>query len=74
MLSRFRMTVDDCITEFKNLGREVFGRPRAFLAGGILSTKFDGKKLDDFINGVSDRHCFTPLGTNFNSDPDFCRT
>lgn len=77
MLSRFRMTVDDCITEFKKLGREVFGQPRAVLsAPGILSTKFDGKRLDNFITEVSGRHCFIggPFGSKFNSEPDICRT
>ena len=30
LLGRFRMTVQDCIEEYKTLGEDVFGNPRFF--------------------------------------------
>ena len=32
MLGRFRMTVPDCIHEYRSLGQKVFGKPRFIFA------------------------------------------
>ena len=31
MLGRFRMTVPDCVHEYRSLGQKVFGKPRFFI-------------------------------------------
>ena len=76
MLSRFRMSVNDCIDEYKILGGKVFAHPRPLATGGILWHKFHWKDLEDVIQSVTDRHCFHGLsfGLRFDMDPDFCRT
>jgi hypothetical protein len=76
MLSRFRMSVNDCIDEYKILGGRVFAHPRLLATGGILWHKFHWKDLEDVIQSVTDRHCFHGLsfGLRFDMDPDFCRT
>ena len=56
MLSRFRMTVDDCIKEYETLGAKVFGKPRPLAKGGILWHKFDCRTLEDAIMDVTHRH------------------
>lgn len=76
MLSRFRMSVNDCISEYKSLGERVFSHPRHFSTGGLLWHKFGWRPLEDAIKQVTNRHCFTErsFGARFPSDPDFCRT
>ncbi|KAH6719339.1 acyl transferase/acyl hydrolase/lysophospholipase [Leptodontidium sp. MPI-SDFR-AT-0119] len=76
MLSRFRMSVNDCIMEYKTLGGKVFAHPRQLSKGGILWHKFSWKNLNDAIQDVTNRHCFDErsFGVRFPSDPDFCRT
>ncbi|KAL8957751.1 MAG: hypothetical protein Q9193_005056 [Seirophora villosa] len=77
MLSRLRMTVDDCISEYKSFGQKIFGRPRPGAHGGILWHKFDYNTLEKVIQDVTERHSeqseeFT--GLSFPSDEDICRT
>lgn len=55
MLSRFRMTVDDCIKEYETLGEEVFGNPRPPSMKGLLWHKFDSKVLRRVIEEVTNR-------------------
>jgi hypothetical protein len=76
MLSRFRMTVNDCIDEYKTLGGQVFAHPRPLAKGGILWHKFSWKNLDEVIQDVTNRYCFHELsfGLQYDMDPDFCRT
>ena len=79
MLSRFRMTVEDCITEYVNLGGRVFGKPRHFHElikplYWINRTKYDARKFVDVINAVTERRGKRNGGSRFESDADLCRT
>ena len=56
MLSRFRMTVDDCIEEYKTLGKKIFGRPRRIARGGFPWHRFSARVLEDVIRDVTSRH------------------
>lgn len=56
MLSRFRMTVDDCIEEYKTLGKKIFGRPRRMAKGGFPWHRFSARVLEEVICGVTSRH------------------
>lgn len=58
MLSRFRMTVDDCIQEYETFAGEVFGKPRAFPQIRWYITKrikFDYRNLEKAISDVIKR-------------------
>lgn len=76
MLSRLRMTVDDCITEYKTLGQKVFGNPRPLAFGAIMWHKFDHRVLRDVIQTVTTRHKekSEEYELDFPSDEDLCRT
>jgi hypothetical protein len=77
MLSRFRMSVNDCIAEYKALGGKVFANPRPISKGGILWHKYNSDRLRSAIEDVTNRHCFRRarcFGIKFPSDPDLCRT
>ncbi|KAI4129438.1 MAG: hypothetical protein LQ338_002219 [Usnochroma carphineum] len=75
MLSRLRMTVDDCIKEYETLGQKIFGNPRPLAFGAILWHKFDYRVLEDVIRKVTERHSEkNELYEDFPSDEDFCRT
>ncbi|KAL9013546.1 MAG: hypothetical protein Q9173_001758 [Seirophora scorigena] len=76
MLSRLRMTVDDCIAEYKSFGQKIFGRPRPGAYGGILWHKFDCKALEAVIQDVTARHSENSeeFELDFPSDQDLCRT
>ena len=56
MLSRFRMTVDDCIEEYKVLGKKIFGHPRRMAIGGFPWHRFSASVLEDVIREVTSRH------------------
>lgn len=56
MLSRFRMTVDDCIEEYKTLGKKIFGHPRRMAKGGFPWHRFNARVLEDVIRDVTSRH------------------
>lgn len=56
MLSRFRMTVDDCIEEYKTLGKKIFGHPRRMAIGGFPWHRFKARVLEDVIRDVTSRH------------------
>ncbi|RAL64837.1 hypothetical protein DID88_001433 [Monilinia fructigena] len=58
MLSRLRMNIDDCIQEYENLGKEVFGYPRHFSIRGPIPfnrEKYDHRKLEKVIKDVVER-------------------
>lgn len=75
MLSRFRMTVEDCITEYKSLGERIFGHPRPIGKYAILWHKFSAQALEQVIQEVTSRHCEArDLEATFPSDEDLCRT
>lgn len=52
------MSVHDCISEYKNMGRKVFGNPRPPGIGPIppLWHKFDADSLEKVIGNVISRH------------------
>ena len=56
MLSRLRMTVDECIDEYKTLGDKVFGHPRVVSSGGVLWHKLDCKVFEKVIRDVTEKH------------------
>ncbi|KAK4162953.1 acyl transferase/acyl hydrolase/lysophospholipase [Cladorrhinum sp. PSN259] len=65
MLGRFRMTVDDCISEYEKLAGDVFGHPRTFHQVGSLGAfihrhKFSASKLERAIKDVVQRRGETP--------------
>lgn len=76
MLSRLRMTVDDCITEYESLGQKIFGNPRPFAYGAVLWHKFDHRVLKEVIRSVAERHGENSeeFELTFPSDEDLCRT
>ncbi|MCJ1465973.1 hypothetical protein MMC07_004592 [Pseudocyphellaria aurata] len=75
MLSRFRMTVDDCIDEYQALGEKVFGHPRPLAWGAILWHKFNAENFERVIRDVTSRHSEArDFEATFPSDEDLCRT
>lgn len=76
MLSRLRMTVDDCISEYKTLGQKIFGKPRPLAFGAVMWHKFDYRVLEAVIQSVTSRHCEKNEVDElvFPSDEDLCRT
>ena len=74
MLSRFRMTVDECIKEYKTLGAKVFGNPRPLAKGAVLWHKFNCSHFEDVIKDVTER-CSEPgeFGGRYAMDEDLCR-
>ena len=56
MLSRLRMTVDDCLKEYKTLGERIFGHPRRMAKGGFPWHRFSARVLEDVIRDVTSRH------------------
>lgn len=58
MLGRFRMTVPDCIQEYKNLGEKVFGKPRTFCTlrfGIIPRERYKAARLEEVFRDVAAR-------------------
>lgn len=76
MLSRLRMTVDDCINEYKTLGQKIFGHPRPLAFGAILWHKFDHRVLERVLQDAITRHseASEEYELQFPSDEDLCRT
>ncbi|KAL8907085.1 MAG: hypothetical protein Q9207_001626 [Kuettlingeria erythrocarpa] len=76
MLSRLRMSVDDCISEYKTLGQKIFGSPRPLAFGAVMWHKFDARVLEEVIHSVTARHSERSEvdELDFPSDEDLCRT
>lgn len=75
MLSRFRMTVDDCIEEYKTLGERIFGHPRPLAKGAFLWHKFCAKDFEEVIRDLTLRHSeASEFQVNYPSHEDLCRT
>ena len=59
MLFCLRMTVHDCINEYKILGDKIFGHPRPCSWFGILWPKYSSDSLRRVINEAAGRHSST---------------
>ena len=76
------MTIDECIEEYSQMGKHVFGSPRTFSMRGPIfipwkREKYDYKKLEETIKQVVERRrpredqVYDPV---YPSAPDRCRT
>ena len=68
MLGRFRMTVPDCIQEYRNLGQKVFGKPRFFTTinfGVGKMYKYKAARLENVFKDVTKRRNEQPDGDYF---------
>lgn len=80
MLSRLRMTIDDCIEEYANMGADIFGSPRIFSMRGPIPwkrEKYDYRKLEAAIKDVVNRRhrkAGQVSDSMYPSTPDRCRT
>ncbi len=75
MLSRLRMTVDDCIKEYETLGNDIFGHRRLSLQG-VLRPKYSSRALETLIDEVSKRHSTLASRAKYctqREDDDLCR-
>ncbi|KAI1303287.1 acyl transferase/acyl hydrolase/lysophospholipase [Xylaria venustula] len=78
LLSRFRMTVEDCLKEYETMAGVIFGNPRMFhkLKGFVKWNKYSTKDLEKAIKEVIERRSQVseddtePL---FQTDIDTCR-
>ena len=81
MLGRLRMNVDDCIEEYRTLGKEVFGHSRLFHLRSFPCfwprEKYNHKTLEGVIQGLIDRRIPKiggfPGGKTFAFDENRCR-
>ena len=48
--------MDDCIAEYKTLGKKIFGHPRRMAKGGFPWHRFNAKVLEDVIRAVTSTH------------------
>lgn len=55
LLSRFRLTVDDCLKEYEHLGKEIFGYPQSFSIKGLVRPRLNPKRLHEVIQNVTSR-------------------
>ena len=81
MLGRLRMNIDDCITEYENLGEKVFAHSRWFHSTSPLwwsRAKYNHKTLERVIQEVIRERVpklsTFPGGTNFGYNENRCRT
>lgn len=65
MLFCLRMTVHDCINEYKILGDKIFGHPRPCSWLGILWPKYSSDSLKRVINEATGRHNKTGYRLNY---------
>ncbi|KAK6843011.1 FabD/lysophospholipase-like protein [Apiospora arundinis] len=80
MLSMFRMTVEDCIDEYKKMGTAIFGRPRTLHAirlPPLTRTKFSTKNLTESFESVIRRRAVNTENltsrVRFRTEPGTCR-
>jgi len=80
MLSRLRMSIDDCIDEYAQMGANIFGKPRFFSMRGPIpwgKEKYDYRKLEVAIKDVIKRRDWKEdqiADSTYPSTPDRCRT
>ncbi|KAI0860405.1 acyl transferase/acyl hydrolase/lysophospholipase [Xylaria cubensis] len=57
LLSRFRMTVDDCLQEYETMASSVFGHPKLIysMKFGVGGNKFHRASLEQAVKKVSER-------------------
>ncbi|CAF9926729.1 MAG: hypothetical protein ALECFALPRED_003516 [Alectoria fallacina] len=65
MLFCLRMTVHDCINEYKILGDKIFGHPRPCSLFGILWPKYSSDTLKRVVNEATGRHNNTGYRLNY---------
>ncbi|KAF2973369.1 hypothetical protein GQX73_g231 [Xylaria multiplex] len=79
LLSRFRMTVEDCLKEYETMAGTVFGHPRIIHQMNVLArwTKYPTKYLEKAIREVIDRRVQVTIGDDieplFQTEIDTCR-
>lgn len=80
MLSQYRMTVEDCIDEYKKMGSAVFGKPRRLHAANwplTDRTKFSTKRLEGAFEDVIHRRMVATadrrVPARFQTDTRTCR-
>lgn len=80
MLGRFRMTVRDCMDEYKKMGDEIFGNPRPIYRRRALVvpwTKYKSSAMENAVMDVTARRCEVLEGFNpvtLDSIPGLCKT
>ncbi|KAL8721375.1 MAG: hypothetical protein Q9225_001922 [Loekoesia sp. 1 TL-2023] len=76
MLSRLRMTVDDCIAEYKVSCRKLFGSLHPLALRATLPFKLDERVLKDVMESISARHseASEEYDLMFPLDEDLCKT
>ena len=65
MLFCLRMTVHDCINEYKILGDKIFGHPRPCSWGGVLWPKYSSDALKRVVIEATARHNSTGYRLNY---------
>lgn len=73
MLFCLRMTVHDCINEYKILGDKIFGHPRPCSWFGILWPKYSSDSLKRVINEVTGRHDTTGYRLNYEIEEELAQ-
>ncbi len=80
MLGRFRMTIPDCLFEYRRLGQEVFGKPRMIstLRFGLgVRHKYKAARLEQVFKDVAIRRNEQPSEESkitFQSGRGLCAT
>jgi hypothetical protein len=51
MIVKLGMTVDECIEQYENLSRKIFGKPHFIgkQTGGFGTTKYSGRRLRELV-------------------------
>ncbi|OCK86558.1 FabD/lysophospholipase-like protein [Cenococcum geophilum 1.58] len=76
MLGRLQMNVDECISEYKNIMKEVFENKSGWLPiswTSRIKTQFDSKRLKDAIKGVITRIGASETDLFNNGKPRQCK-
>ncbi|KAI0540646.1 acyl transferase/acyl hydrolase/lysophospholipase [Xylaria digitata] len=79
LLSRFRMTVEDCLEEYETMAGTIFGHPRILHQMNALVrwNKYSTKHLEKAIREVIDRRVQVTIGDDteplFQTEIDTCR-
>lgn len=74
MLSRFRMTVDDCIKEYKTMGEKIFAKPRPFAKGAVLWHKYNHRALKRAVEEVTWKYSeASDFSVNYPLHEDVCK-
>ncbi|KAH7413353.1 acyl transferase/acyl hydrolase/lysophospholipase [Cadophora sp. MPI-SDFR-AT-0126] len=78
MLGRLRMSVDECLKDYADLAKKVFGKPRwasyRFSPFFWFCAKYSGDRMSDVVKKVVDEHLCQGEGYAFAMNKDMCRT